>query len=311
MRSRRIFHRRAFISLCSALGATAALGIEPARARQQSMITRTIPATGEQMPVIGMGSWITFHVGPHPQERAIRVEILRHFFSRGGAIIDSSPMYGLSEEVIGYCLDRLDNTEGLFSATKVWTPGEYLGISQMKHSEYLWARDGFDLMQIHNMLDWEAHLKTLKRWKQEGRIRYIGITTSHGRLHDEMEKVMKTEPFDFVQFTYNIVDREVEQRLLPLAADQGIAVIINRPFRRGQLLDRLQGKPFPAWATDFDCKNWAQFLLKFIVSHPHVTCAIPATSQVPHMKENMGANFGRLPDAKTRTRMVRYVESVI
>lgn len=299
------------MSLAGSLGAAAALRLPRATARSREPITRVIPATGERLPVIGMGSWITFHVGDHPEERAIRVEILRHFFSRSGAIIDSSPMYGLSEEVIGYCLERLDNTEELFSATKVWTPGEYLGVSQMKHSEYLWGLDRFDLMQIHNVVDWVTHLKTLKRWKSEGRIRYMGITTSHGRRHAEMEKLLKTEPFDFVQFTYNILDREAEQRLLPLAADRGVAVIINRPFRRGHLLDRLQGKPLPEWAHEFDCVNWPQFLLKFIVSHPYVTCAIPATSQVSHMKENMGANFGRLPDVGMRKRMIRYVQKVI
>lgn len=258
-----------------------------------------------------MGSWITFHVGDNPAQRAVRVEILRHFFAGGGAVIDSSPMYGLSEEVIGYCLKRLGIPEALFSATKVWTIGELLGVSQMKHSEYMWGVDGFDLMQIHNLVDWETHLETLLRWKAEGRIRYIGATTSHGRRHDEMEAVLKSRQLDFVQFTYNILDREAENRLLPLAADRGVAVIINRPFRRGWLLDRLQGKPLPGWASEIECRNWAQFLLKFIVSHPHVTCAIPATSQVAHMKENMGANFGTLPDANTRQRMIRYVEDVI
>ena len=181
----------------------------------------------------------------------------------------------------------------------------------MKHSEYLWGGDGFDLMQIHNLVDWKTHLKTLLRWKAEGRIRYIGVTTSHGRRHDELEKVILNEPIDFVQFTYNILDREAEQRLLPLAADHGLAVIINRPFRRGVLLDRLQKKPLPAWAGEAGCENWPQFLLKFIVSHPGVTCAIPATSQVAHMQENMGANFGELPDLRTRVRMVRYVKSLI
>lgn len=259
-----------------------------------------------------MGSWITFHVGDNPAERAVRVEILRHFFDRGGGVIDSSPMYGYSEEVIGYCLKRLDDTGGLFSATKVWTPGGLLGISQMKHSEFLWGVHGFDLMQIHNLVDWETHLVTLKRWKSEGRIRYIGVTTSHGSRHNELEKIMRTQPVDFVQFTYNIVDREAENRLLPLAADRGIAVIINRPFRRGWLPERLQGRhPLPSWAAELDCDNWPQFLLKFIVSHPHVTCAIPATSQVVHMQENMGAGFGRLPDAAARRRMVRYVEKLL
>ena len=305
------FDRRAFASLCGAVVAGAALGFKPVSAQGPSPITRAIPGSGERLPVIGMGSWITFHVGKNAAERAIRVEIMRRFFSRGGALIDSSPMYGLSEEVIGYCLKQLGNPNALFSATKVWTVGELLGLSQMKHSQYLWGGGGFDLMQIHNLVDWKTHLETLLRWKEEGRIRYIGITTSHGRRHDELEKVVLSQPIDFVQFTYNILDREAEKRLLPVAADRGFAVIINRPFRRGGLLDRLQGRPLPAWAGEFGCHNWPQFLLKFIVSHPDVTCAIPATSQVAHMEENMGANFGELPDPRARARMVRYVENLI
>jgi diketogulonate reductase-like aldo/keto reductase len=303
--------RRAFVSLCGAAAADAAFGFEPVAAQGPSPITRAIPASGERLPVIGMGSWITFHVGDNAAERAIRVEILRQFFSRGGALIDSSPMYGLSEEVIGYCLKRLANSAALFSATKVWTVGALLGVSQMKHSQYLWGGDGFDLMQIHNLVDWKTHLETLLRWKEEGRIRYIGITTSHGRRHDELVNILLSEPIDFVQFTYNILDREAESRLLPVAADRGVAVIINRPFRRGVLLDRLRGKPLPEWADEFDCVNWPQFLLKFIVSHPDVTCAIPATSQVVHMQENMGANIGGLPDRRARQGMIRYVESLI
>ncbi len=258
-----------------------------------------------------MGSWITFHVGDNAAERAIRVEILRQFFAAGGSLIDSSPMYGLSEEVIGFCLQQLGQPAALFSATKVWTPGKLLGISQMNHSQQLWGGEGFDLMQIHNLVAWKTHIKTLLRWKAEGRIRYIGITTSHGRRHDEIERLLTNESFDFVQFSYNIRDREAEKRLLPVAASRGVAVIINRPFRRGVLLDRLQGKPLPAWASEFGCDNWPQFLLKFIVSHPDVTCVIPATSQVAHMQENMGANFGELPDQRTRGRMIRYVETLI
>ncbi len=305
------FDRRTFVSLCGWGAAGAALGVRPLGALTSSAITRAIPSTGERLPVIGMGSWITFHVGDNAAERAVRVEILRQFFSRGGALIDSSPMYGLSEQVIGYCLEQLGQPEALFSATKVWTPGELLGVSQMKHSEHLWGGDGFDLMQIHNLVDWQTHMKTLLRWKAEGRIRYIGITTSHGRRHGQLEQVIKSEPIDFVQFTYNILDREAERRLLPAAAEHGVAVIINRPFRRGALLDRLQGKPLPAWAGEFGCENWPQFLLKFIVSHPHVTCAIPATSRVDHMLENMGANFGELPDQRSRGRMIGYVEDII
>jgi diketogulonate reductase-like aldo/keto reductase len=181
----------------------------------------------------------------------------------------------------------------------------------MENSEELWGgEEGFDLMQVHNLRDWDSHLETLKAWKAEGRIRYIGMTTSHGRRHAELEKIMREQPIDFVQFTYNILDREAEKRLLSLAADQGIAVICNRPFRRKQLIRRFETHPLPEWAGEIDCANWAQFLLKFIISHPDVTCAIPATTRVDHMQENMGALHGALPDAGMRERMIRYVESL-
>jgi aryl-alcohol dehydrogenase-like predicted oxidoreductase len=185
-----------------------------------------------------------------------------------------------------------------------------MGEQQMKHSQQLWRTERFDLMQVHNMVDWETHLKTLLDWKTEGRVRYIGITTSHGRRHDDMAAVMRSQPFDAVQFTYNIVDREAERRLLPLAADRGLMVVINRPFRRGALFDRFARHPLPDWAVEFDCANWAQFFLKFIISHPAVTVAIPATSRVDHMLENMGALYGRLPDQAMRRRMVAYVEGL-
>jgi len=271
-------------------------------------ITSRIPATGERVPIIGMGSWLTFDIGDDLDARAARLEVLRAFVAHGGGVVDSSPMYGSSEEVIGWCLKRLQNSGGLFAATKVWTPGRRLGIMQMDSSEKLWGVERFDLMQIHNMLDWETHLGTLKDWKAEGRIRYLGITTSHGRRHDELEAALRRERFDFVQFTYNLEDREVERRLLPLAAERGVAVIINRPFQRGGLFRRVRGKPLPEWAGEIDCANWAQCFLKFVVSHPAVTCAIPATSRVEHMVENMGAARGRLPDAAMRERMIRYFD---
>ncbi len=270
------------------------------------VITRIIPASGEMLPVIGMGSWKTFDVESDTTDRARCVKILQTFFNRGGGMIDSSPMYGSSQEVIGHCLAQIKHHPGLFSATKVWIVGKSFGISQMDSSRELWGEKRLDLMQIHNMLNWRAHLETLKEWKADGRIRYIGITTSHGRRHAKLEKALLDEDFDFVQFTYNVIDREAEQRLLPLAAERGIAVIINRPFQRGALFDRVKDKPLPAWAAEFDCENWAQFFLKFIVSHPAVSCAIPATSQVAHMQENMGAAYGVLPDKAMRAQMIRY-----
>ncbi|HEY7688490.1 MAG TPA: aldo/keto reductase [Dongiaceae bacterium] len=276
----------------------------------EAIQTKPIPSTGEPLPVIGMGSWITFDVGDDKEARAERVKVLQAFFDGGGAVVDSSPMYLSSQEVIGHCLAQISDKRSLFSATKVWILGKQLGIGQMEGSQNLWGVDRFDLLQIHNMLDWETHLETLLEWKAQGRVRYVGITTSHGRRHEDMEAVMKSQPFDFVQFTYNILDREAEDRLLPLAAERGIAVIVNRPFRRGDLIDRFGGKPLPAWAEEIGCANWAQFLLKFAVSHPAVTCAIPATSRVDHMQENMGAALGPLPDAAMRGRMIGYVESL-
>ncbi len=298
--------RRAFLGSLAGLGAVASIGAEAAAPVRK----RAIPGTGEQVPVIGMGSWITFNVGDNRRLREQRVKVLQAFFDLGGGVIDSSPMYGSSEAVIGYCLGRIANPRSLFSATKVWTLLQALGIRQMQSSRRLWGVERFDLMQIHNMLNWESHLETLLADKALGRIRHIGMTTSNGRRHRALEGVMAEQPLDFVQFTYNILDREAERRLLPLAAERGLAVIVNRPFRRKALIRRFGRHPLPEWAGEFDCVNWAQFLLKFIVSHPAVTCAIPATSRVEHMRENMGAANGRLPDRKMRQRMVRYVESL-
>jgi diketogulonate reductase-like aldo/keto reductase len=303
--------RRALLGGMAAIGAGAILGFGHARgASSRSPLTKPIPATDEAIPVIGMGSWITFNVGNDPALRTERAEVLQAFFDLGGGMIDSSPMYGSSESVIGSGLDRISDKESLFAASKVWTLLQSFGPGQMEESRALWGIERFDLMQVHNLLNWDGHLETLRANKSEGRIRYIGITTSHGRRHDEFEEVMLEPDLDFVQFTYNILDREAEERLLPLASDRGLAVIANRPFRRKALIERFERHPLPAWAVDIDCENWPQFLLKFIVSHPAVTCAIPATSRVDHMRENMGALEGRMPDASMRTEMIRYVEGL-
>jgi len=301
--------RREFFTTSAALALAVRAGAGFA-ATGSSPLTKVIPGSGERLPVIGMGSWITFDVGRDAARRDARVEVLRTFFDMGGGMVDSSPMYGSSQEVIGYCLGQLKNKRGLFSATKVWTWRKNSGVSQMEESRQLWGLDRFDLMQIHNLLGWEGHLETLFADKAAGRVRYVGITTSHGRKHDDLAEIMAEHPIDFVQLTYNILDRRAERRLLPLAAERGIAVIANRPFRRGDLFEYFSRHPLPEWASEIDCANWAQFLLKFIVSHPAVTCAIPATSRVDHMVENMGALYGRLPDQEMRERMVRYVESL-
>jgi aryl-alcohol dehydrogenase-like predicted oxidoreductase len=216
-------------------------------------------ATGERLPVIGMGSWLTFDVGDDRHARAARLEVLRAFFAHGGGMIDSSPMYGSSEEVIGRCLRAFAGYHRPVQRHQGVDARRRLGRGQMGASRSYWGVERFDLMQIHNMLDWETHLGTLKDWKAEGRIRYLGITTSHGRRHEELEAALKRERFDFVQLTYNILDREVERRLLPLAAERGVAVIVNRPFQRGGLFRRVRGKPLPAWAGEIDCSSWAQF----------------------------------------------------
>jgi diketogulonate reductase-like aldo/keto reductase len=257
-----------------------------------------------------MGTWITFNVGQDPDLRTSRTEVLRAFLQLGGGMVDSSPMYGSAEEVVGHALGRIGDDAGLFSATKVWTRGERGGAGQMAESRRLWDRDRLDLMQVHNLLSWKEHLETIRRERDEGLVRYTGVTTSHGRRHDELEQIMRSEPIDFVQLTYNILDREAETRLLPLAADRGIAVIANRPFRQKALITRFERHPLPGWAGEIQCENWPQFLLKFIVSHPAVTCAIPATSRVVHMLQNMGALHGPQPDAAMRRRMIDYVEKL-
>ncbi|HET9043981.1 MAG TPA: aldo/keto reductase [Burkholderiales bacterium] len=297
--------------LLAALGAVVAgAACRDALAQPHGPARRPIPSTGELVPAIGLGTWITFDAGADTARRATLQPVLQAFFDRGGTLIDSSPMYGSSEEVIGALLPRMSGRPAPFAATKVWIVGRGAGARQMEISRGRWGVPRFDLLQIHNMVDWQAHLQTLKTWKAEGRVRYVGITTSHGRRHTDMEKALATEPFDFVQLTYNFADRSVERRLLPLAAERRIAVIANRPFDGGDLFDRVRGKPLPVWAGDFDCNTWAAFFLKFVVSHPAVTCAIPATSQTPHMLENMGALYGRLPDANTRQRMIRVFEGL-
>ena len=299
-------NRRQFVSLLGMGVGTLIGGAAPA-AGQQAMVLKSIPSSGERIPAIGMGSSVTFNVGDDASARTQRAELLRAFFRLGGGVLDSSPMYGSSEAVIGDGLGRLGRPPGLFAATKVWTSAGEDGPAEIEASRGLWGVERFDLIQVHNLLAWEEHLETLFEMKRQGAVRYVGITTSHGRRHAELEAIMRAWPIDFVQATYNIRDREVEQRILPLAAERGIAFIANRPFRRGELIDRVKRHPLPAWAQAIDCTDWAAFLLKFIVSHPAVTCAIPATTRIDHLTENMAAMHGRLPDAQTRQRMIDHV----
>jgi len=271
-------------------------------AQERVPLTRAVPKSGERIPVIGMGTWLTFDVGDNVAERARRREVLAQFFTVGGGMIDSSPMYGRAERLLGDLLPQVDHTGRLFSATKVWTAFERVGPTQMAESLRLWKLPRLDLMQIHNLLNWRGHVKAVRAGKDEGRWRYVGVTTSHGNKHDEMAIALKSEPWDFMQITYNLADSSAEP-LMQLAAERGIAVIINRPFDGGLLFNRVGGRPLPPWATEIGCANWAQFFLKWVVSHPSVTCAIPATTSPAHMRENMGARSGPLPDAAMRRRI--------
>jgi len=302
--------RRYFLQGLGVMSAGLALMPKTTFGQTRQQITRAIPSSGERIPVIGMGTSRTFDVGNDPTARSQLQEVLQAFFDNGGALIDSSPMYGNAESVVGDLLKNVRNKDALFAATKVWTYGKQSGIDQMQESMQHMGVGVMDLMQIHNLRDWKIHLPTLRQWKQEGKIRYIGITTSHGRSHSDLMQIMRTEELDFVQFTYNIGNRAVEDSLLPLAADRGIATLVNRPFQRGALFRDVKGKALPEWAKEFDCQSWGQFFLKFTVSHPAVTCAIPATSKAHHMADNMAAGFGRLPDAEMRNRMIRHFDSV-
>ena len=298
-------------TLCTLAAAGVSLFARPSLTFGQSraILTRPIPSSGEQLPVVGLGSWITFNVGNDPVARDACAEVMKNFVEAGGRVIDSSPMYGSSQETIGYGLHRTGLTARVFAADKVWTASSR-GREQIEQSRKNWQVARFDLLQVHNLLNWQEHLPTLFAMKAAGQLHYVGITTSEGRRHGEVEQLMRAHPLDFVQVTYNPVDREAEERILPLARERGIAVIVNRPFREGTLVRALARRPLPPWAAEVDCMSWAQLLLKFIVSHPAVTCAIPATTRVDHVRENMSAAYGRLPDTPMRQRIVGAVERV-
>ena len=281
------------------------------QAAAPAALRKPIPASGEQLPAIGLGSWISFNVGDDPQARAGVTAVLRAFVEAGGGMLDSSPMYGSSQAVIGDALARLGGPPGVFAADKVWTGAAARGAEQAEASRRLWGVPRFDLLQVHNLLAWEAHLPMLREMQAAGRVRYVGITTSEGRRHDSFEQLMRRERMDFVQLTYNPADREAERRLLPLAAERGLAVIANRPFRQGALLRALAPHPLPGFAGELGCDGWAQLVLKFIVSHPAVTCAIPATSRVDHLRQNVGAARGPMPDAALRERIAAQVRSLV
>lgn len=310
-------HKRTFLHLLASIAAGSSLPLSArvpmlvkAQARgtqNQGLLTRTIPSSGEAISAIGMGSWLTFDISPQGKAFATRVEILKTFFRHGGQMIDSSPMYGQSEEVIGQCLAALNFPQATFSATKVWTTGKGSGVRQMQESAALWGSRKFNLMQIHNLVDWKTHLDTLLQWKEKAQLDYLGITTYGGLRHGELLHIMANYPIDFVQLTYNIIDREAEENILPLAVKRNIAVIANRPFQEGRLFNYVKQKPLPEWLRQYHCENWAQAFLKFILAHPAITCAIPATSQVAHMQQNMGALKGPLPTMREREKIREYV----
>jgi aryl-alcohol dehydrogenase-like predicted oxidoreductase len=276
-------------------------------AAPQRMLTRRIPSSGEELPVIGIGTWQTFDVGASPAERSPLEEVLREFVAAGGRVVDSSPMYGRSEEVVGDIAARLGIRDKLFLATKVWTTGKRAGISQIEESMKKLRTQRIDLEQVHNLLDGNTHLATLREWKKAGRIRYIGITHYTSGAYAQVEALLQREPLDFLQINYSALERDAESRLLPLAREKGVAVIANRPFAEGALLRRLGSRPLPEFAPEIDCASWAQLLLKFVVSHPSITCAIPGTSKVAHLRDNIGAAYGRMPDAQLRARIAAAV----
>jgi aryl-alcohol dehydrogenase-like predicted oxidoreductase len=297
--------RRELLRLALGAGALAFSGMT--MAGTATLVRRPIPRTGESLPVIGLGTWQTFDVGRAESKRAPLREVLREFVRLGGSVVDSSPMYGESESVAGDLAAELGVQQQLFLATKVWTNGRDAGIHQMEQSFRRLRTQRLDLMQVHNLLDWRTHLATLRRWKEQGKLRYIGVTHYTASAYDELARVLETEELDFVQLNYSIAERDAERRMLPLAAERRMAVLVNRPFAQAGLFSKVRGKPLPPWAGEIGCTSWAQFFLKFVISHPAVTCAIPATSKAQHLVDNMQAGMAPLADAATRERMARHV----
>jgi diketogulonate reductase-like aldo/keto reductase len=284
--------------------------LSQAKGESSRMLTRTIPSSGEKLPVIGLGTWSVFDVDLTPDNRRQLEEVMSLFVRRGGRVIDSSPMYGRAEGVIGELAAKLHLRDSLFIATKVWTSGKQAGIQMMERSMERFQTKQIDLMQVHNLVDVETQMSSLREWKAKGRIRYTGITHSQARGFYEVERIMRSQKPDFVQINYSVMEPGAAQRILPLAQELRMAVIINRPFGGGGLFSRVRSKPLPDWAAEIDCRSWAQFFLKWIVAHPAVTCVIPATNNPRHMEDNMAAGLGRLPDTKMRQRMLEIASSV-
>jgi diketogulonate reductase-like aldo/keto reductase len=273
---------------------------------EEPILRRNIPSTGEKLPVVGVGTWQTFDVDGSDASLEPLRGVLTRLVEKGGSVIDSSPMYGASEKVVGDLSTALGLNNRLFIATKVWTSGKESGIRQMNESFSLLRRKKIDLMQVHNLVDWQTHLKTLQGWKEEGKVRYTGITHYTESAYSSIEQILKNHPVDFLQINYSMNHRQAEERLFPLAQEKKVAVLINQPFEEGSLFQHVKGKTLPPWAKDFDCASWGQLFLKFILSHPAVNCVIPGTSKPHHMTDNLGAGMGKLPDEKQREQIARY-----
>ena len=273
------------------------------------MLLRAIPSTGETLPVIGLGTWQTFDVGADERERGPLRQVLTAFVQQGGAVVDSSPMYGRAEQVVGDLTSRTGLQERLFVATKVWTSGKAAGVRQMEASLRKLGAPRIDLLQVHNLLDAEAHLDTLAEWQSAGRVRYVGVTHYTSSAHDALVRILRARRLDFVQVNYSALEREAERTVLPAAADRGVAVLVNRPFAEGAIFRRLRATPLPGWAEELECRSWAELLLKFVVSHRAMTCVIPATSNVEHLRANMRAGNGPMPDERQRELIADAVSS--
>ena len=305
----RSFSRRQAMGLMAGAGLAASLGRGDARAAP-AFVKRPIPSTGEELPVVGLGTWQAFDVGDSAVEIDSRRQVLARFAERGAKVIDSSPMYGRAEEVVGRLVTELGLRDRLFLATKVWTSGRKAGIEEMSRSLELLGVETLDLMQVHNLVDAETHLDTLTEWKAAGRVRYVGITHYVSSAYADIERLAKSRELDFVQLNYSLAEPEAEERVLDVLADRGIAVIVNRPFAGGQLFRRVRGRELPDWAEEIGCASWGQFFLKYVLGHPAVTCAIPGTSKVEHLNDNLDAGSGPVPDDTWRRRMAEYFDQL-
>ncbi|MBL8534453.1 MAG: aldo/keto reductase [Betaproteobacteria bacterium] len=302
--------RRRMLNRTAALALGLAARDTRSQTRMQTIARRAIPSSSEMLPMIGLGTYQVFDVDANAQDLAPLEDVMRAFVAHGASVVDSSPMYGNAETIAGELSARLDLRKQLFLATKVWTTGKDAGIAQMEQSFRRMRTDRMDLMQVHNLQDWRTHLETLEAWKAKGRVRYLGITHYHSGAYAELERLLRMRVWDFVQLNFSLAERDAQDRLLPLAAELGVAVIVNRPFAQGSLFSRVRGKPLPEWAGQFDCTSWAQYFLKWIVSHPAVTCVIPASRKKEHTEDNLRAGLGRLPDAATRQRMAEWFDGL-